>query len=79
MRSIDRRVQKRLDLLLLGVGELLPAAAEDLDAVVRGRIVRRRDDGAEVEGEQRDRGCREHAAENRVPARRDDAPGERFL
>ena len=69
-------VEKPLDALLLVVGQL-PAAREELDAVVLGRVVGGRDDGARVlGGEQRDRRRRQHAAENdvgaagREPARR---------
>ena len=68
-----------LDLLLGGVGELAAFAVEELDAVVLGRVVRGRDDDAEVEREQRDGGRRQHAAEDAVAAGRDDAARERLL
>jgi hypothetical protein len=42
-------VEERLDLLLLRVGELLAVRVEELDAVVLRRVVRRRDDRAEVQ------------------------------
>ena len=67
-----RRVEERLDLLLLLVDEL-PSASEELHAVVLRRVVRRRDDDAEVVREQRDCRRREHAAENGRAARRRDA------
>ena len=52
-RAASRRdgVEERLDLLLVLVDEL-SASAEDLDAVVLGRVVRRGDDDAEVLGEE---------------------------
>ena len=40
--------EQRLDALLVGVRELEPVAAEELDAVVGIRVVAGRDDGAEV-------------------------------
>ena len=46
-----RLVQQGLDLLLGVVGELLPAAVEELDPVVLGRIVRSRDHRAQIERE----------------------------
>ena len=73
------RVEQRLDLLLRRVDELLTVAVEELDAVVLGRVVRRGDDDAEVEREQRDGGRRQHAGEHGVPARLHDAARERFL
>ena len=76
---VAARVEERLDLLLLGVDELLPVAVEELDAVVLGRVVRRGDDDAEVEPEQRDRGRRQHPAEHRVAACGDDTARERIL
>ena len=71
--------QERLDLLLGRVGQLAALAVEELDAVVLRRVVRSRDDGPEVEREQRDRGRRQHAGEDRVPARRDDTAAEGLL
>ena len=67
------RVEERLDLLLGLVGQLVPGAVEELDAVVLGRVVRGGDDDAEVEREQRDRRRRQHAGEHGVAARLDDA------
>ena len=58
---------------------LWPVRVEELDAVVLGRVVRRGDDDAEVEREQRDGGRRQHAAEDAVAAGRDDAACERLL
>ena len=72
-------VEQRLDLLLRRVGQLVARRVEELDAVVLGRVVRRRDDDAEVEREQRDRGRRQHAAEDAVAAGGDDAARERLL
>ena len=48
------RLQQRLDLELFRVGELVPLPVEDLDAVVVGRVVGRRDDQPEVPRQQRD-------------------------
>ncbi len=73
------RVEQRLDLLLRRVGELASLAVEELDAVVLRRVVRRRDDDAEVEAEQRDRGSRDDAGEDRRAARGDDAACERLF
>ena len=73
------RVEQRLDLLLGRVGELVAVAVEELDAVVLGRVVRRGDDDPEVERVERDRGRRQHAAEDAVAAGRDDAARERLL
>ncbi len=58
---------------------LWPCPVEELDAVVLGRVVGRRDDDPEVEREQRDRRRRQHAAEHGVPAGGDDAASERLL
>ena len=58
---------------------LLPVAVEELDAVVLGRVVRGRDDDAEVEREQRHRRGRQDAGEHGVAARGDDAARERLL
>ena len=63
-----RRIEERLDLLLLPVDEL-PSAPEELDAVVLRRVVRRRDDDSEVVRKQGDCRRREDAAENGGPAR----------
>ena len=71
-----RLVEQRFDLLLLRVGELLTVAVEELDAVVLGRVVRRRDHAAEVEGQERDGGCRQHSRDDRASAGRGDAPRE---
>ena len=71
-------VEQGFDLLLLLVDEL-PARAEELDAVVLGRVVRRRDDDAELVGEERDRRGREHAAEDGDAAGRGDAARDRLL
>src|SRR5207247_5415973 len=68
-----------LDLLLRRIRELLPVAVEELDAVELGRVVRRRDDDAEVEGEQRHGRGREDSGQDRAPARRDDARRERLF
>ena len=74
-----RRLEQRLDLLLGGVGQLAALGVEELDAVVLGRVVRGRDDSAQVEREQRDGRGRQHAGEDGVAARRSDAPRERLL
>ena len=58
---------------------LRPRAVEELHAVVLGRVVRGGDDDAEVERGERDRRRRQHAAEHRGPAGRDDAARERRL
>ena len=58
---------------------LWPSRVEELDAVVLGRVVRGRDDDAEVEREQRDGRRRQDAAEDAVAAGRDDAARERLL
>ncbi len=75
-----RRLEQRLDRLLVPVGEL-PGAAEELDAVVLGRVVRRRDHGAEIEldGAQTDGPAREHAAEDDVRPGRGHSLGESRL
>ena len=74
-----RRVEQRLDLLLGGVGQLAAVLVEELDAVVLRRVVRCRDDDAEVEREQRHRRRRQHPGEHGVAARGDDAARERLL
>ena len=68
-----RRSEQRLDLLLGRVGQLVAMRVEELHAVVLGRVVRRRDDDAEVEREQRDSRGRQDAAEDAVAAGGDDA------
>ena len=73
------RVEQRLDLLLGGVGQLAARAVEELDAVVLGRVVRRGDDDAEVEAEQRDGRSRHDACEHRGAAGGDDAARERLF
>src|SRR5207302_970348 len=77
--SRGRGVEERLDLLLGIVGELLPVAVEQLDAVELGRVVGGRDDHAEVEGEERDGRGRQDAGQNGAPTCRDDACGEGLL
>ena len=72
-------VEKRLDLLLLLVGQLLPVAVEELDTVVLRRVVRGGDDAAEIECQQRDRRRREHSRDDGVSAGRRDPVCERRL
>ena len=72
-------VEQRLDLLLGGVGQLAAVLVEELDAVVLRRVVRCRDDDAEVEREQRHRWRRQYPGEHGVAARGDDAARERLL
>src|SRR5262249_34202459 len=72
-------VEQRLDLLFLLVGQLLAVAIEELDAVVLGRVMRRSDHAAEVERQQRHGRRRQHAGNDRVPARGRDAAREGFL
>src|SRR5580765_2368617 len=74
-----RLLEQRFDLLLLRIGEFLTVAVEELDAVVLGRVVRRRDHAAEVEGQERDCGCRQHARDDRASAGRGDAAREGVL
>ena len=67
------RVEQRLDLLLGRVGQLAPARVEELDAVVLGRVVRGRDDDAEVERARARRpasAARRRAPRSRRPRRR---------
>src|SRR5918996_375614 len=52
---------------------------EELDAVVLGWVVRGRDDAAEIEREQRNGRCRQDAAEDCMPAGRDDTTREGVL
>jgi hypothetical protein len=58
--------EQGLNRLLVLVAELRPIGAEKLDAVVLGRVVGRRDDGAAGFCEQGDRGRREDAAEDYI-------------
>ena len=51
MGAVPALVEAGLDLLLDLVGELVPAAGEELDPVVGHRVVRRRDHHAEVDAE----------------------------
>ena len=66
------RLDQFLDAVLGGVVELVPAGAEDLDAVVGHRVVRRRDHHAEVGvvcvGQVGHRGGRQHPDPQRVDA-----------
>ncbi len=71
-------VEERLDLLLLFVDELA-AGAEELDAVVLGRVVRSRDHDPELGGEKGDRGRRKHATEDGHASCRGDAARHRLL
>src|SRR5262249_28767969 len=71
-----RLVQKPLDPLLCRVAELAAVAVEELDPVVLGWVVRRGDDDAEVEREQRHRGGRQDAGDDRVAACLDDTAGQ---
>ena len=68
----DACVEQALDLLFLLVDEL-PSVAEELDAVVFGRVVRGGDHEAELVCQVGDRRSREHAAENGGSSRRHDA------
>ena len=80
LAAADRgSVEERLDLLLGLVGQLLPVAVEELDAVELRRVVGGRDDDAQVEREQRDGRSRQDAGEDRAAAGRDDSRGERLL
>ena len=85
VRLLDRaaarpaRVEERLDLELVRVGQLVALAVEDLDAVVLRRVVRGRDDEPEILREQRDRGCRQHAREHGGAAGLDDPARQRGL
>ena len=72
-------VEQRLDLLLEGVGELVPVAVEELDAVVLRRVVRGGDHDAQVEREQGDRRRRQDSGENGVAACGNDTARERLL
>jgi hypothetical protein len=57
----------------------VPVGVEELDAVVLRRVVRGRDHDAQIEREQSDRRCRQHARDNCVAARGDDSARERLL
>ena len=72
-------IEQRLDLLLRDVAQLAAAAVEELDAVVLRRVVRGRDDDAEVEAEQRHRRCRDDSRKHRGTARRCNATRECLL
>src|SRR5205807_9661115 len=74
-----RPVEQRLDLLFLLVGELLTVAVEELDTVVLRRVVRRSDDAAEVQCQQRDRRRGQHAGDDGVAAGRCDPARKRRL
>ena len=74
-----RRVEQRLDLLLRRIAQLASLVVEELDAVVLGRIVRRGDDHAEIEPEQRGRGRRDDACEDGRASRRRDTARERLF
>ena len=77
--ALRRIVEVALDLLLDRVGQLLALSVEELDAVVLRRVVRRGDDGAEVEREERDGGRRQDPGEDGVTSCRRDTRGERSL
>ena len=76
-QSRSRRAE-RLDLVLELVGQLEAVSAEELDAVVLRRVVRRRDDhatvGLELAHEQRDRGRRHDAGTAARRRRREQMP-----
>ncbi len=63
-RSAGGASSSALDLLLVLVGELPAPGLEELDAVVLGRVVRRRDHDPEVERAERDRAARKDPAEH---------------
>ena len=75
----SRAVEERLDLLLGAVCQLAAVPVEELDAVVLRRIVRGRDDRAEIEAEERDRRRRQHARKDGASTGRGDALRERIL
>ncbi len=79
LRTPSGLLEQGLDLELRRVAQLVPVAVEDLDPVVLGRVVRRRDDDAEVEREQRDRRGRQHPGEHRVAPGGDHAAREGVL
>ena len=74
---------QRLDAVLVVVGELEAVRAEELDAVVRERVVRGRDDGAEARAllahEPGHAGRRQHAGAQRDAAGGRDAGAQRVL
>ena len=74
---------QRLDAILVVVVELEPVRAEELDAVVGERVVRGRDDGAEVapcsRTSQAMPGRRQHAGAQRDAAGGRDAGAQRVL
>ena len=74
-----RGVEKCLDLLLGVVRQLAALVVEELDPVVLRRVVRGRDDGGEVEPEQRDRRRGQHAGENGRSSRGGDPLRKRRL
>jgi hypothetical protein len=78
--GLGRLLEHLLDLELGGVGQLEAVAAEELDAVVAVRVVRRGQHDREREAvaahEQRRSGRRQHAAEQRHAAGRGDAGGD---
>jgi hypothetical protein len=65
------RAHRRLDVGLGGVGELAPVRSEKLDAVVLVRVVRRRDDAAQLGPEPPDQ--HRHARRRDDPGRERDA------
>ena len=78
-----RRSERRLHLVLDRVGELHPVAREELDAVVRGRVVRRADHhagrGAEVDRHVGDRRRGLDAGQQHIAAGAPDTVDERVL
>ena len=74
------RAHRRLDVGLGGVGQLAPVGAEELDAVVGVRVVRGRDDaaqvGAELSHQDRDAGSRDDPGRERGASAGDDAVDE---
>ena len=79
-RGDGRLPHSRLDVCLVGVGQLEAVGAEDLDAVVVVRVVRRRDDGGQVEpvplDQQRRRRRGQHAGQEGLATGRRDARRE---
>ena len=74
-----RSVEKRLDRLLVLVGELVAFRVEELDSVVLRWVVRGREDDAEILGEKCDGRGRQHTAEHGNPAGGCDPGHDRFL
>ena len=72
-------VEQRLDLLLGGVGQLPAVGVEELHAVVLRWVVRRGDDDAQVERQQRDGGRGKNACEDGIAAAGHDPASERLL